>query len=103
MITALPILTPLMIVVFLLMAGRKVSWLKSIGLGGVILLFGVNIYIFQQVSNQGILVTQAGGWQAPFGITLVIDLLSAIMLAITSFVALMVGLYALRGINDQRH
>jgi len=103
MITALPILTPLMIVVFLLMAGRKVSWLKSIGLGGVILLFGVNIYIFQQVSNQGILVTQAGGWQAPFGISLVIDLLSAIMLAITSFVALMVGLYALRGINDQRH
>ena len=103
MITALPILTPLMIVVLLLMAGRKVNWLKYTGLGGVILLFVINIYIFQQVSNQGILVTQAGGWQAPFGITLVIDLLSAIMLAITSFVALMVGLYALRGINDERH
>jgi multicomponent Na+:H+ antiporter subunit D len=103
MITALPLLTPLFVVVLLLLAGRNARRLKYIGLSGILLLFLVNLMVFQQVSTQGILVTQAGGWKAPFGITLVIDLFSAVMLGVTSFIALLVGFYSLKGIDDDRH
>ncbi len=103
MITALPILIPLMVVILLLMVGRKVYWLKLIGISGAFLLFLASLLIFYTVRQEGILVSQAGGWPAPYGITLVIDLLSALMLLISSFTAFLVGVYALKGIDEKRH
>ena len=43
----------------------------------------------------GVLVTQMGNWPAPFGITLVLDPLAAVMLSVTAAVTLFVYLYAL--------
>lgn len=103
MIATLPIFIPLFVVVLLLLGGTRVRWQKSVGLAGAGLLFLSHLFIFLQVKDQGILVTQAGGWKAPFGITLVIDLFSAVMLLITSFTAMLVGLYALRGLSDKHH
>lgn len=40
------------------------------------------------------MVSYAGGWDAPFGITLVIDLLSAIMLLLTAVVGVSTTIYA---------
>ena len=37
-----------------------------------------------------------GGWQAPFGISLVIDRLSAVMVAITGIIGLATLVYAFR-------
>jgi multicomponent Na+:H+ antiporter subunit D len=42
----------------------------------------------------GILTLQAGGWPAPFGITLVADLLGAIMVVLTALMGLAVLLYS---------
>ncbi len=103
MITVLPIIIPLTMVVLLLLAGKKTRWLKTIGISGAFLLLLANLAIFHQVRQQGILVTQAGGWEAPHGITLVIDLLSAVMLVVTSFTALVVAIYSLRGLEPQHH
>jgi multicomponent Na+:H+ antiporter subunit D len=103
MIVALPILIPLITVVFLLLAGKNVKRLKYTGLTGALILFISSLVIFFRVKNEGIQVVQAGGWEAPFGITLVIDLLSAFMLMISSFTSLIVGIYALRGIDEKRH
>lgn len=103
MIVALPILIPLITVVFLLLAGKNVKLLKYTGLTGALILFISSLVIFFRVKNEGIQVVQAGGWEAPFGITLVIDLLSAFMLMISSFTSLIVGIYALQGIDEKRH
>src|SRR5690606_40854150 len=43
--------------------------------------------------TQGIVAAQMGGWRAPFGITLVADTFSAIMVVITALMGLMVALY----------
>lgn len=45
---------------------------------------------------------QPGGWPAPFGITWVVDLLSAIMLVLAGLMALAVAVYAVADIDDQR-
>ncbi|MEM8738760.1 MAG: proton-conducting transporter membrane subunit [Planctomycetota bacterium] len=44
--------------------------------------------------DQGVLVSQMGGWAAPYGITLVFDALSGLMLAAASLVALGTYLYS---------
>jgi len=103
MITALPILVPLFIVVLLLPGVNSIRWLKTVGVSGAFLLFAINVFIFFNVKEEGILVMQAGGWKAPFGITLVIDLLSAVMLVFTSFTAFLVAVYALNGLTNHYH
>lgn len=53
------------------------------------------------VDQYGILVMQVGGWAAPFGISLVVDRLSALMLFISAIVLLGVLLFSLgQGLAD---
>lgn len=51
--------------------------------------------------THGIAVVQVGGWEAPFGISLVVDRLSAFMLLVAAIVLLSVIVYAVgQGIRD---
>jgi multicomponent Na+:H+ antiporter subunit D len=50
--------------------------------------------LFARVSESGVLVLRSGSWPAPFGITLVADLLSAVMVLVTAVVGLAVAIYA---------
>ncbi len=53
------------------------------------------------VDQQGTLVMQVGGWAAPFGISLVVDRLSALMLTVSAVVLLGVLLFSLgQGLAD---
>ncbi|ACJ17854.1 proton-conducting transporter transmembrane domain-containing protein [Coxiella burnetii] len=67
--------------------------------GAIVLLMAV-IVIFIFVTQKGILVMQMGDYLAPFGISIVIDLLSAIMLVVTGLIALCVAIYALSDIKS---
>jgi multicomponent Na+:H+ antiporter subunit D len=49
-----------------------------------------------------VLAGQTGGWPAPFGITLVADVLSAVMVAVTALVGLASAVYALADIDPTR-
>ncbi|WP_108259685.1 Na+/H+ antiporter subunit D [Mangrovicoccus ximenensis] len=53
----------------------------------------------REVLAAGVVAGQMGGWAAPFGITLVADLLSAVMVLITAVIALAVSVYALSDID----
>ncbi len=50
--------------------------------------------LLARVSQEEILVLEVGSWRAPFGIVLVADLLSAIMLLVSSVIGLSVAIYA---------
>ena len=78
---------------------RLQSWLTLAGMT-VMLFFA--FHLFQQVRAGDILVLQAGNWQAPFGITLVADLLSSVMVLLTSFIGFTVALYAIPYIDTKR-
>ncbi|MEJ8802394.1 proton-conducting transporter transmembrane domain-containing protein [Pontibacter sp. H249] len=55
---------------------------------------GISSLMLQQVLTQGIQVTQIGNWHAPFGITLVADIIAALLLLTTSIAGLAVFMFA---------
>ena len=64
----------------------------------------VAIMLLVRVDDDGIVVTQAGGWPAPLGITLVVDRLSAVMLVVSSLMLLSVLVYAIgQGAEESRY
>jgi len=54
----------------------------------------LSVYFFLQVQKHSILVLQVGGWEAPYGITLVIDYLSSLMLLASNFIVFAISIYA---------
>jgi len=54
----------------------------------------VSLVLLREVSHGRIAVMNVGNWPAPFGITLVVDMLSATMLALGGLMSLAVSLYA---------
>lgn len=73
-----------------------------IAMGSLVLFLLSAIVLLNAVSTQGIQVVQLGDWQAPFGISLVADLLAAGMVVITAIIALAVGVYSLQEISTER-
>ena len=69
--------------------------------GSVVLILLAGILLFQVTAN-GPLSNQMGGWQAPMGITLIADMLSAILILVTAIVALSVSIYAMGDVSDER-
>ncbi len=59
-----------------------------------------SIVLLIEVDDEGILVTQAGGWRVPIGITLMVDRLSAVMLVVSSLMLISVMVYAI-GLGDE--
>jgi len=100
--TTLAILIPLLsgILGFVFWKNRRVQvW---IGLVGMALLTVVSLALISQVSREGIQAVSLGNWSGPFGIVLVADMLSAIMLVISSLVGLCALVYALGDLDEKR-
>ena len=95
----LPILIPLASAVAAFCCGRRYSWQNAVSIGGSILQLGTCAMLLEAVFRSGIQAEQMGSWPAPFGITLVADHLSAIMLLITAIIALSANIYALADID----
>lgn len=102
-IILLPLIIPLLTAILCLFFKKNKRLNSVLSITGSILLLLFNIaFLFPQIVEHGILTTQIGGWKAPFGITIVVDMFSAIMLSIASFVGLMVNIYALENINAKK-
>ncbi|MEM1237338.1 MAG: Na+/H+ antiporter subunit D [Pseudomonadota bacterium] len=98
---AAPLVLPFLTAVaaFLTRHGHLGRWLSVIGNIGFLI---AAVALMIQVLDQGIIAGQMGGWAAPFGITLVADYLSAVMVVITAITALAVSVYALADINEKK-
>lgn len=81
-------------------ASRRVQ--RIIATIGATLLLVAVLALFAQVRNSGIQVMQISAWPVPYGITLVTDLFSAIMLVVSGVVGFAVHLYSLASINTER-
>ncbi|MBN2906293.1 MAG: Na+/H+ antiporter subunit D [Rhodobacteraceae bacterium] len=95
---SLPIAIPFAtaILAFLLRDARAGRWISVAG-SAVLLLAAV--LLMRATWAEGVIAGQMGGWPAPYGITLVADLLSAVMVLITAIIALAVAVYALADID----
>jgi multicomponent Na+:H+ antiporter subunit D len=101
-LVVLPVLVPLATAVGCVLAGRNRRVQRALSLTGAGGLLVAASALFLRVASGGILVMQAGGWPAPFGITLVADLLAAIMVALASLTGAAVAVYAASSIEEDR-
>src|SRR3546814_6375020 len=78
----LPILLPLIGAALSILVGRSRTAQRVIGLTVLSAVTVVSVLLLIEVDRDGTIATQAGGWSAPMGITLVADRLTAIMLTV---------------------
>lgn len=98
----LPLLIPLGAAIALLLTWDKRRLQRVISIVAGLALAGAGSNLLFTVWKYGIQSAQIGNWPAPFGITLVADLLSSIMAALTGFVGLAVVVYSLTNIDHRR-
>ena len=92
---ALPVLLPLLSGAISLMFWRSRPMQRFIAVAGNVVLFVVSLWLFVAVLEDGYITIQMGSWPAPFGITLVADMLSAVMILLTGIIGLAMGIYSL--------
>lgn len=92
---ALPILIPLLAGAVSLVFWRSRGMQRFIAVAGTAALLITGIWLLNTVTREGILVMHMGGWSAPFGISLVADLLGAIMVLLTGIIGFAVAIYSL--------
>lgn len=98
----LPIIIPLVTAALMLLMWQQIRVQRVLGVLGAGGQFLVAILLLQSVRSHGIQVAQIGNWPAPFGISLVADLFSAIMVLMTGLMGLTVALYSLVSIDPDR-
>lgn len=75
---------------------------QYIFLGGTLSMTVAAGFLLERVVNGGIIVLQSAGWEAPFGISLVADLFSSIMVLLTAIIGFAVAIYSLMEIDSHR-
>jgi multicomponent Na+:H+ antiporter subunit D len=98
----LPILIPFATAILDILAWDRVKIQRQITLLGMTAFMLAGFLLLYKIERDGIRAVQIGDWPAPFGITIVADLFSAIMVAITGLIGFSVSLYSLSSIDDQR-
>ncbi len=98
----LPILVPLGTAAILLLAPKRPLLQRWIALIGSILLLGSAVVLFGRVQGEGIQGLQISGWPAPFGITLVADLLAAMLVLAVGIVGVAITAAAFAGVDPRR-
>ena len=98
-----PIILPALVAPFMVLAARyHIGIQRVLSLAGVLALVVVAASLAWQAFDGTITLYQMGDWAAPFGIVLVGDMLSTMMVLLTSVLALFVLLYAIGSGWDNR-
>ncbi|MCA1731979.1 MAG: Na+/H+ antiporter subunit D [Acidobacteria bacterium] len=99
---ALPIVIPLLAGASSLVAWRSRPAQRAIAVAASAAQVVVALLLLGGVRRGGIAVTEIGSWRAPFGIVLVADLFSSLMLLTTAVLWLAVVVYSLASIDRRR-
>lgn len=93
-----PLLLPLFSAILLIfLSGRSLLLIRSLSLISAALLVAVSVALLHIANDGQIHLYALGNWMPPFGILLVLDRLSALMLLVSSILALFSLIYAVRG------
>ncbi|TQF69888.1 monovalent cation/H+ antiporter subunit D [Pseudoalteromonas luteoviolacea] len=102
-LTSLPVLLPMLAAILMLMppCGKnlKIRRYVSVLMGLVSTVASVSLLAY--VKTHGTQVYAIGDWSAPFGIVLVADPLSTLLVSLTSFLGLVCALYSCAGDDEQ--
>jgi multicomponent Na+:H+ antiporter subunit D len=95
MIVVAPLLISAFTAIACVLIGKVQLWERWLSqLGALALFFVGGLLVIETFDGRNILVLQAGGWIAPFGVSLVVDALSAVMVLITGLLGSAVIFYS---------
>ncbi|PVY40736.1 proton-conducting transporter transmembrane domain-containing protein [Pontibacter virosus] len=98
----LPMLIPLYGAILSLFSWRYVRAQQFIGILTQVCLLIATFLLLFDVNENGIRTTQIGSWPAPFGITLVADLFSSMMVITSAITGMAIYLFSIKGLDKAR-
>jgi multicomponent Na+:H+ antiporter subunit D len=98
----LPLLLPFLTAILCLIAWDHPRVQRVLTLAGTAALLAAGIRLVVVVRTAGIQSLDIGSWQAPYGITLVADLFSAIMIIMVGLMGLTIAIYSLASMDAAR-
>ncbi|MCA1064927.1 Na+/H+ antiporter subunit D [Rossellomorea sp. AcN35-11] len=98
----LPILIPLFTAIILMFISKYVKVQRGISAISTLATIAASLVLINTIHMDGIQTINLGSWVAPFGITLVSDMLSALLVTATSIITLVVLLYSFKSIGADR-
>lgn len=101
-LVVLPIIIPFTTGIILILAWNNRSFQRIFSVIGAAALLITGFVLLSNVWRYGIQVVQMGSWPAPFGISLVADLLSSIMVILGGLMGLSVAVYSLTSMDEER-
>ena len=102
MLLAIPVLLPLATAIALHLLPHRPGLLRPVAFAGSLCHLAAAVAILLGVEAQGIQVLQVGAWPAPFGITLVADTLSALLLSMTALIGVAITASSFAGVDPRR-
>ncbi|WP_422122820.1 Na+/H+ antiporter subunit D [Planococcus sp. X10-3] len=97
-----PIIIPLIVGTILMLFPNKIKMQRLVALLGTIATLVASAFLLAKVYNDGVQAVTLGSWPAPFGISMVSDLFSALLVVTSSLVVLFVILYSYPTIGIKR-
>lgn len=99
----LPVLLPALLAPFIVLVARYHMTIQRVfSVAGVVALIAIAAGLAWQTSDGSVVLYRLGDWAAPFGIVLVADRLSTMMVLLTAVLALFVLLYSIGSKWDER-
>lgn len=99
----LPVMLPAFVAPFIVLAARyQIGIQRVISVASILAVIGIALGLAWQTSDGTVMLYRLGDWAAPFGIVLVGDRLSTLMVLLTAVLALFVLLYAIGSEWDDR-
>ncbi|MGG3890447.1 Na+/H+ antiporter subunit D [Metabacillus fastidiosus] len=98
----LPVIIPVIAGMIMVIFRRNIKLQRFISAFAIVAITAVSVFLINQIDKTGILTIQLGGWEAPFGVSMVADMFSMLLILVTSIVALCCLLYAFNSIGEER-
>jgi multicomponent Na+:H+ antiporter subunit D len=102
MALVLPLIIPLLSAIIAIIAWNSRTAQRQLTLVATAAHLAAGSWLLLTVWRDGIQVSNIGNWPAPFGISLVADLFSALMVTIAGFMAFLVAVYSLVAMDARR-
>ncbi|MBD7985611.1 Na+/H+ antiporter subunit D [Sporosarcina sp. Sa2YVA2] len=97
-----PIILPFFFAILLLFFKEKIRTQRILTLIGVVVSLASSLVLLWTVKTEGIQAITLGSWPAPFGISMVSDMLSALLVTTTLLLTLFIVIYSFTSIGEER-
>lgn len=101
-LTMLPIILPFVAGVIMLFIGKRPVPHRMVSAVAGLLIVGVAAFNVYYVYGNGTMITFVSNWSAPFGISVVYDMVAALLVLTTSIVTFFVIIYSFQSIGYER-